>query len=149
MKPFNILSELNIINWSVLLIGLQNKLISSQDIADYSADLLTKSDDFNAEVLSYANNLSIHEVESLLIKASDGEDIIDAAERWRLAHLIELSNRSISDQDKIDELQYLYSYYNYPDDMAACSIYSQDQIDPLHALSNTINKLKSKLNVSI
>ena len=138
---------MNLICWPVLVVGWRKGWVTKLDIADYAASLLsTDSDKENEDedviLLASANFLQDEEVEELLIKVAGSYAEKEALGKWRLMHLVSLSSSSLSDQEKIDKLQILYADFDYPEDMKSCSIYSQDEVDPLEALSKVILKLE-------
>jgi hypothetical protein len=63
---------------------------------------------------------------------------IDAIEKWRFAHISWLLQSESSDEEKVSALQELYAEFGFPEDMASCSIYSGDQIDPLLAAGRIV-----------
>ena len=145
MRSVEILSALGLLNGSTLLMGLQRGLASSADVEGYCMALLGSSEDHDTALLASARALSLDEVERALQRMSADEAPCDVGERWRLAMLVELEGRPLSAAEKIEALQLLYAELDYPEDMAACSIYSADQVDPLEALSEVIVQLKERL----
>lgn len=148
MKPIEVLKQLNLINWAVLFTGFQRGWIIKSDISNYSVSLLSDSlddGDENIAVLASADSFDDSEVKELLLKISDQYSEPEIIERWKLAMLITLNESGLSEEEKIDRLQELYAEYDYPEDMSSCSIYSQDSVPPLKAMSDVILSLKGKL----
>ncbi len=55
-----------------------------------------------------------------------------------------LQHASLADEDKIERLQELYAEFGYPDDMASCSIYGQNDVDPFDALHQVVAALEQR-----
>lgn len=147
MKPIEQLKELNLVCWSSLLVGLQRGWAAKSDVAAYAISLLSADLDNgneNIAVLAGADSLDDMEVKDLLLQIDGSTEAPEAFEKWRLATLITLSDSVLSEEEKIDKLQELYAEFDYPEDMASCSIYSQDAVDPLVALSEVISALRKK-----
>ncbi len=146
MKPITELKELDLLCWSTLLVGQQKGWVTKADIGDYATKLLSDgldNDDGNIAVLAGADSYDDSEVKELMLQVVNGSySEVDALEKWRLATLLALSKSSLSEEEKIDKLQEIYSEFDYPEDMSSCSIYSQDSVDPLIAMSDVILSLK-------
>ena len=149
------LSELvkrDLIDWPTLATGLDNGWINKDAVSDYAFKLLSEGrEDPDIAVLAGSDSLTDDEVVGLLtgLCKKEGIDITmeqpHALEKWRLARLAALKRSSLSTQDKLEHLQELYAEFGYPDDMASCSIYTQDGVDPLEALQNVIASLEQRL----
>ncbi|WP_417790338.1 DUF2247 family protein [Terasakiella pusilla] len=152
MSKIDILKKMNLVCWSSLLMGYRKKWISKSDIDDYVTSIMLGGcySDTNIACLANANNLSDVEVDELLLCVAQqtGVDKQSSLDKWRLATLIELNDSNQSDVEKIDKLQELYADFEYPEDMASCSIYSQDSIDPLLAMKKIIESLSNKLKTA-
>lgn len=147
MKPVEALKELNLVCWPSLFVGLQRGWAAKSDIADYAVNLLSTDLDNgneNIAILAGADSLDDSEVNDLLLQVGEEMEPPEAIEKWRLATLTALSESALSEEEKIDKLQELYAEFDYPEDMASCSIYSQDTVDPLAAMSEVISALKKK-----
>lgn len=147
MKPIEVLKELDLVCWSALFVGLQKGWATKSDIADYATSLLSAdldNGDENIAVLAGSDSLDDSEVKGLLLQVGGSTEDPEAIEKWRLATLIALSESVLRKENKIDKLQELYAEFDYPEDMSSCSIYSQDSVDPLAAMSGVISALKQK-----
>ena len=146
MKPITELKELDLLCWSTLSVGQKRGWVTKTDIGDYAAKLLSDGLDNDNEkiaVLAGANSYDEPEVKELMLQlVNDSYTEVEALEKWRLATLLSLSKSSLSEEEKIDKLQEIYSEFDYPEDMSSCSIYSQDSVDPLIAMSDVILSLK-------
>jgi len=149
IKSVDTLKQLNLLCWPVLVIGFQKKWVSKNDIEDYAISLLDNDPDQcnNISILASAGFLESYEIETLLLKINLHIEPAEALDMWRLAVLITLKNANYPDDQKISELQQIYSEFEYPEDMQTCSIYSQDNIDPLIAMSDVIKLLKNKFSI--
>lgn len=147
MKPIEALKNLNLVCWPALLVGLQRGLATKSDVAEYAINLLSEDLDNgndNISALAFADSLDDTEIKELLLLVDEDIDPHEVIERWRLATLIALSESALSEEEKLDKLQELYAEFDYPEDMASCSIYSQNAIDPLAAMADVISALKLK-----
>lgn len=147
MKPMEALKELNLVCWSTLFVGQQMGWVTKLDIEDYAMSLLSAdldNGDKNIAVLAGADSLDDSEVTDLLLQVGGEMESPEAIEKWRLAALTALSESVLSEEEKLDKLQELYAEFDYPEDMTSCSIYSQDSVGPLAAMSEVILALKKK-----
>lgn len=148
MKAINILIKLGLLCWNTLLFGWKKGWVSREDIANYGVNLLSEGkddDDENVTLIAANSSYDDDEILNLLVKLSDDDS--DVVDKWRLSNLICLAEESMSDQDKINALQELYSKFDYPEDMESCSMYAQDDQDPLIVMMQVIDNLKDKFEV--
>lgn len=146
MLPIKILKNLGLLCWSTILLGLGKGWVSRKDVIDYAVDLLVNGNgDENVAIIAAGETLRDDELLKLIsnqVKQSDNTDTLD---KWRLAHLISIAESNEDVQTKLDRLQEVYANFDYPEDMASCSIYFQGEIDPLVAMMHIVEELKSKL----
>ena len=115
---------------------------------DYAVSLLmTESDDEDIAVIAAGESLSDDELFDLVSAQSKNEDAGADLDKWRLAYLLCIAESDSSEQEKIDKLQDVYSQFDYPEDMASCSIYAQDDIDPLMAMMQVVKGLRQKFSL--
>lgn len=146
MSLITILINSGLLCWSTILLGLRKGWINRKDVIDYAVDLLVKGDeDESVAVIAGGECLSDDELFKLISNQVEQPDNIADIEKWRLAHLLKIAESDDDEQKKIDRLQEVYSNFDYPEDMASCSIYSQDKIDPLVAMMQVVEALKRKL----
>jgi len=79
-----------------------------------------------------------------LIKTTDSAADLD---KWRLAFLLCIEASDDSDEDKVNKLQEVYADFDYPEDMASCSVYSQDNVSPLVAMSQVVQELRERFSL--
>lgn len=148
MSIYSQLKKLDLVTWPTLLVGFENQFVSKEDIADYAISLLEKSSDCGANValLACASDYDIWEIDDMLKKQIVLEDLVKEVEmdKLKLAALLSLKESTLSEKEKCDKLQEIYSIFNYPDDMAECSIYSNSSTSPLQAMHNLIIALRKK-----
>lgn len=147
MKPIQALKRLDLVCWPTLLIGLQRGWAIKSDVSDYAKRLLSANLDGGVENISEltgADSLDDSVVKELLLQLVDSTESPEAIEKWRLSALIALRESSLSQEEKLENLQELYAEFDYPEDMTSCSIYSQDSVDPLVAMSGVISALNKK-----
>lgn len=154
MNTITELSRQGLLCWQTVAVGFQNNWLNKDAVSDYAFKLLSEGlDGGNTDiaVLAGTDSLNDREVSDLIraICQREGTDTAqaeaNALEKWRLSKLLALNSAEFSAEEKIEKLQELYADFDYPSDMAACSIYSQDGIDPLTAMQTLINELKQKL----
>lgn len=148
MKSIEVLKEQNLICWSVLLAGLQRGWVEKSDIANYAIDILSAgldNGDENIAVLAGADSISDTEIKNLLLQVGGKIVSPESIEKWRLAKLTALEESALSEEEKLGGLQDVYAEFDYPEDMASCSIYAQGSVDPLVAMTEVISALKEKV----
>lgn len=66
-------------------------------------------------------------------------------EKWLLIFLEHLkASTNLDEKYRLNELQKIYAEFEYPEEMRSCSIYSDDNIDPIEAMEELIRNLKIK-----
>lgn len=150
-----VMRRANLVAWPTLLVGLANGWCTKYALIEHAEECLDKySDEIDVDLVSIVAGASLPESELVDLAlhyldvhgmALSPEHKQDAKEKWRFAHLSALLEETASDEEKIDRLQELYSEFGFPDDMASCSIYNADQIDPLQAAKNVLQELSKKL----
>lgn len=150
MKPIEVLIQLSLLCWNTLFLGWKNGWASKKDIINYAVSLLSEEKDENNETVSVIAGGDYLEDEELQTLVSELVNDVkgDALDKWRLAHLICISEMSGTEQEKIDQLQEIYAKFDYPEDMSSCSIYAKDEIDPLAAMMQVTNNLRQKFGVN-
>ena len=140
-----------LIGWPTLAVGLDKGWLTKDALSDYALTRLCDGgDDNDIALLAGSTDLSDEEVSGLLatLCQKEGVDLKNeqpqALEKWRLVMLSSLQRSALSAEDKLEQLQELYAAFGYPADMASCSIYAQDGIDPLNALQNVISDLEQR-----
>ena len=159
-----ILKGLDLISWPTLSIGFENGWVQRSEIVEYALNVMTTSveDNFKEVILLAGSELYDHdEFKQILVgvlnkKGFDASNVNNKnieSDKWRLGFLIFLDSKTSTPEFKLDKLQKLYSQFNYPEDMAACSCYynplDNDSYEgPLNELKTVIIKLKTKLGRS-
>ncbi|MBA4242453.1 MAG: DUF2247 domain-containing protein [Pseudomonas sp.] len=145
------LAKRNLVDWPTLAIALNNGWINKDAVSEHAFRLLSASQqNSDIAVLAGSDALSDDEVVALLatLCKKEGIDLQEkrshVLEKWRLAMLSELQHSSLADEDKIERLQALYAEFDYPDDMASCSIYAQNDVDPIDALHQVVTALEQR-----
>ena len=169
LRPVNVLEECILLNWSSLLIGWNNNWLTKQDIINYAVKWLQNNPMETNEaiiLLSGAEQYDDDEIRRLLLGIIEKKQLIDEAteiDKWRLAHLIILSQENIDPEKKIVRLEELYAEFGYPADMRLCSRYGPSQkaiknglassselsIDPVDEMERVIMRLKKRFGVKI
>ncbi len=146
MSPIRILENLGLLSWSTILLGLRNGWVSRKDLIDYAVDLLVNGDeDEDVAIIAGGGSMEDDELFDLVSNKAGQFDNNATLDKWRLAHLLQIAESDDDEQTKLDRLQEVYSNFGYPEDMASCSIYSQDENDPLVAMMQVVEKLMKKL----
>lgn len=148
MSPIKILINLGLLCWSTILLGLRKGWVDRKDVIDYAVNLLVNGND-DEEVALIAGGEFLGDDELLDLISNQVEQVDNAADldKWRLAHLLNIAESDEDEQSKLDRLQEVYANFDYPEDMASCSIYSQDNIDPLVAMMQVIEELRNRLTL--
>lgn len=147
MTPLDVMKQLGLLGWPELLCGWKLGFISNKNISDFSVEQLAESDDLEVALLSSATSLSSDDVAQALEKIVPNVDMASCKDKWRLARLVELNHKNITDSQKLDELQLIYADFDYPEDMENCSIYSSGSEAPLVSMNKIINSLQRKYQV--
>ena len=147
MSPFNVLVDLGLMRWSVILIGFRKGWITREEIFEYAVDLLMSGNESrDVAVIAAGGCVDDDELLSLISKQIEKSDHAADMDKWRLAFLVCIERSDECDLDnKIDRLQEIYAEFGYPEDMASCSVYSQDNISPLVAMREVIRALQEKI----
>jgi len=146
MSPVKILINLGLLCWSTILLGLDKGWVSRKDVIEYAVDLLVKgNEDENVVIIAGGEPLGDDELLDLISNLVEQSDNTGELDKWRLAHLISIAESNEGEQSKLDRLQEVYANFDYPEDMASCSVYSQDEIDPLVAMMQVVEELRNKL----
>ena len=146
MGRVSALIEFKLLNWSTLVLGWNKGWADRKDAMEYAAYLLVNGSDTD-EVAVIAGGADFSDEALLEFVSQQVENSDNAAdlEKWLLVHLVEISELDEGEQTKLDRLQEVYADFNYPEEMAPCSIYSQSEIEPLVAMEQAIEQLKRKL----
>lgn len=141
-----ILINLGLQCWSTILLGHTKGWVSRNDFIAYAVDLLVNgNNDEDVAVIAGGEPLGDDELYKLISNQIVQTDTVADLDKWRLAHLLNIAESEDDEQTKLDRLQEVYTNFDYPEDMASCSIYSQDQIDPLVAMMQVVEELKRRL----
>lgn len=156
MSIVDFLEQANILDFHVLLVGLSNGWCEKRSLVEYAEGMLCQAageSDSELVTLASGGNCSDEELISIGLhflerhgQTLSEEMRLDALDKWRYAHMSCLLHKDNSAEEKITELQELYAQFGFPDDMASCSIYSRDGIDPLVAANDVIKKLSGGFN---
>lgn len=145
MSPIKILISLGLLRWSTILLGMGKGWLTRKDIIDYAVDLLVNgNDDDGVAIIAAGENLADSELLNLISNQVEHSDTDNELDKWRLAHLISIAESKEDEQTKLDRLQEVYANFDYPEDMSSCSIYSQDDIDPLEIMVRVVEELRNK-----
>ncbi len=154
MSAFDFMKQANLLDWYTLLVGLKRGWCKKEHLIGYAETVLAKTaGEVDGDIVTIASgeNLSEDDLISTCIhflgthgQPTSQEKECEAMEKWRLAHLSWLLQREGSDEEKVSELQELYAQFGFPDDMASCSIYSSNGIDPLVAASGVVERLSRR-----
>lgn len=146
MSLINILINLGLLDWSTILLGLKKGWMSRKDAINYAVDLLVNGNDGeDVAIIAGGESLGDEELFNLISNQAEQTSNADDCDKWRLAHLINIAESDDDEQTKLDKLQEVYANFDYPEDMASCSIYSQDEVAPLVAMVKVVEELKRRL----
>lgn len=145
ISSVEILKELGLLCWSTIYVGFKNDWLKQKDVIDYAVNLLIEGNDDKVVVL-IAGGEALNDMELLnfILPKIENKDDTTAIDKWRLANLLCIVESENNDQEKLDQLQEVYAKFEYPEDMKSCSIYSQNELDPLSAMMQVVEELKRK-----
>ncbi|MDT3716821.1 DUF2247 family protein [Pseudomonas soli] len=145
MSPLGVLISLGLACWATIFLGYRKRWIGREDIFEFAmSQLLNGCESERVAIIAGGEYLNDEELLEVLSKQMEMTDLVAEIEKWRLAFLLCIDASNDSDEDKINRLQDVYAYFNYPEDMASCSIYSQDSVGPLVAMSQVVEKLRGR-----
>lgn len=116
----------------------------------FSRLLLQEENNSNVDFLSlaFSTTLDINELESSISSILSKESLNIIIDKWRLAKLMKIKDSTITEEEKLISLEKVYSEFDYPEDMFACSIYSPANGDPLENMYEVIRLLKSRFDIN-
>jgi hypothetical protein len=136
----NILKDLKNINAQLLSYGLKQGFVSKNEVFEWCEIQYTK-EDCPIFIQDAVISGTVNAIEKGVGGPINNEGYLEA---YLLASLIALNESKLELNKKVDSLQEMYSLYMYPDVMSSCSIYSQDNIDPLEGMVKAIKQLKQE-----
>jgi hypothetical protein len=153
-----------LLDWSTILVGWDRTWLSKEGISDFAVEQLERaSSESIVELLARIDGSDTQEIRNLIencAKATQA-DYTAAVEKWRFAFLVALSEDPKSPEEKIDDLQDLYSAFDYPEDMRDCGRYGPSRqaipagtarvdevtVDPLNAMARLLRVLAARIGV--
>ena len=145
MSPFKLLIRLGLIGWSTINLGFKKGWVKRKDIFDYAiSQLVSGSNIEDVAVIAGGEYLTDDELIGLVLNLIKTTDSAADLDKWRLAFLLCIEASDDSDEDKVNKLQEVYADFDYPEDMASCSVYSQDNVSPLVAMSQVVQELRER-----
>lgn len=145
MSPLKVLIDLGLMCWPVVFLGFRKGWVRRKDVFEYAVSLLVggnKNED--VAVIAGGEYLGDDELLTLVSKQIERSDYAFDLDKWRLAFLLCIDGSDDCEQDKINRLQKVYADFDYPEDMASCSVYSQDDVCPLVAMRQVVKELQEK-----
>ena len=157
MSAFKIMERANLLDWHTLLVGLEHGWCEKTHLFKYAEECLRHATgEIDGDLISIVVGESIPDNELISIclhfiethgKPLSQKKKDESLEKWRFAHLSSLLGSKDSDEEKIKALQELYSQFGFPKDMASCSVYRNNGIDPLIAAQSVVQTLPQKFNL--
>lgn len=157
MSAFDVMKQANLLGWHTLLVGLERGWCKKANLIAYAeARLMQAEGEIDSDLVTIASGEDVSEDELISVglhfldahgQPMSQEEKMESVEKWRFAHLAWLLRCRASDEEKISTLQELYAQFGFPDDMAACSIYSSNGVDPLVAAGLVVEGLSHKLKL--
>jgi hypothetical protein len=155
MPAFDVMKQANLLNWHTLLVGLERGWCKKENLIAYAETCLMQTGgEIDCDLVTIASGEEISEDELVSIgghfletqgQSMSPKEKIESMEKWRFAHLAWLLQCRVSNEEKISMLQELYAQFGFPDDMASCSIYNSNGVDPLVAAKHVVESLSRKL----
>lgn len=140
-----LLSKLDVLTIGVAAYGYSRRWINKCELGYLASAVVERnrlSEDSELIYLSAPGILEDEELDKLVHIAIKDEKEDAMKKIWLLCHLLEIEQSEMKEDDKLATLQDVYVKFNYPENMSACSIYSQDKTPPLMAMSCLISKLE-------
>lgn len=145
MSPLGVLIRLGLACWSTILLGFRKRWLRREDVFEFAmSQLLSGCESEHVAVIAGGECLSDEELLEIISDKMGVESGVAEMDKWRLVFLVCIDESTDSDEVKINKLQDIYADFDYPEDMASCSIYSQDGISPLVAMSRVLERLREK-----
>ena len=156
MTPFNLLHSNQMMDWVTLLYGMEEGYLTLSDINNYAQDLLASTERENADFYTIsliASSQDWTEIKDLIkqiskTKLEKQKEQQMALKKWQFAFLKNtVDSISLTDEDKIEKIQYLYSEFLYPENMRYCSIYAQNNTAPIiEECKKVVHQLDKEIN---
>lgn len=145
MSPLNVLINLGLACWSTIFLGFRKRWIRRDDVFEYAiSQLLNGCESERVAIIAGGEYLSDEELLAIISEQMEMMDCVADMDKWRLAFLLCIDASDDSDENKINRLQEIYADFDYPEDMASCSIYSQDGVCPLVAMNQVVKRLRER-----
>jgi len=153
---YNILKRESLLSWSLIRWALKGKKIPFDGAIDFAIMKIEDSFDENIAIIAGLSESESDLMQSLVERLAEKEFVHLFEETWMLAALLEIFEASISEQEKIDQLQEVYSEFNYSERLEKCSIYytrpEQGKVrvgdvfdDPLTEMERVIQQLRVEI----
>ncbi|MFK0089672.1 DUF2247 family protein [Pseudomonas sp. NPDC090755] len=148
MSPFEMLIKLDLMCWSTVVVGFGKGWMKRKDIFDYAiSQLASGSNSVDVAVIAGGEYLSDGDLLDLILKQVKKTDCASDLDKWRLAFLLCIKSSEDCDESKVNRLQEIYADFDYPEDMASCSVYSQNDISPLVAMDQVVGELRERFSL--
>lgn len=164
-RSLALLADEGLVDWSCLLVGLERAWIGRAEVASYALDYLVAHPDAIDEIVQLASVDTSADVDTIkllsIIITRLGSNLESANElaiiKWRYAILKLTANSMTAPEDIMSDIQYVYSLFDYPGDMAGCNRYgpsdfaiqngyaleSDYSLSPLEALNRVIFNIRN------
>ncbi len=154
MSVIDVMKQTSLLDWHTLLVGLEHGWCEKKSLIDYAEAVLGQvTSEIDGDLVTLATGESCFEEDlistGLHFLETHGQPLseekkFEATEKWRFAHISLLLQKESSVEEKISELQDLYAEFGFPEDMASCSIYRNDGVDPLVAARGVLEGLSKR-----
>lgn len=145
MSPFGVLISLGLACWSTIFLGFSKRWLRREDIFEFAmTQLLNGCESERVAIIAGSEYLSDEELLEIVSRQVEMTSCVAEIDKWRLAFLICIEASNDGDENKINNLQEVYANFNYSEDMASCSIYSQDSVAPLVGMSQVVKELRKR-----
>lgn len=145
MSPLSVLIDLGLACWSTIYFGLKKRWVGRAEIFEFAmSQLLNGCESERDVIIAGGEYLSDEELLEVISKEIEVTNCVAEMDKWRLAFLLCIDSSNDSEENKIKRLQEVYADFDYPEDMASCSIYSQDGVGPLVAMNRIVERLKER-----
>lgn len=158
MTAFEMLMRANLLDWPILVVGLERNWCVKKNIIQFAEKCASEAAQVDGELLTIATGESLSNPDLILCCLRYMETIGEALspesrqrslDQWRFSYMVLLLDGPDSVEDKINRLQELYGEFGFPEDMASCSIYSNNGIDPLTSAHIVVKQLAERLTCEL
>lgn len=149
ITAFDALISLSVMSWRLAQIGWKRRWLSAEQVGRIAEVLYTSCNEKHQQeliaMLAYPSSLTDEEIANYITTLSEQEPVPsrDPLKLWQLAKIIGVVHSTADWEAKVDDLDYIFSDLNYPQDMQPCIRYGSGRDPVLEARVLIADLLKS------